>query len=86
MADLKRDELREVITLEQKAIEMLEQVQAMFRTSFEGLMKNNIIILDKVLKDEKKITEVYRNLTTFAVEISKKHLSDRTIELIVPIA
>jgi phosphate:Na+ symporter len=78
MADLNQNELREIDKLKQNATEILEQVKVMFCTSFEGLMKNDIKILDKVLKDEDKVMEAYNNLTAFAIEVSKKDLSDNT--------
>ncbi len=75
MKDLKQDELRKVDTLRQRTIDMAEQVQAMFHTVFDGLMKNDMGIINQVLKDEGKVTEVYNNLTALAVEDSKEKLS-----------
>lgn len=83
MADLNQAELDEIVSLKQKAIGMLGQVQVMFCACFDGLMKNDIHTLDQVLKDEDKITELYNNLTASAVEISKKNLSDEDKEGIV---
>ena len=77
MPRLNKAELREIASLRQETIEMLERVQIMFRASFDGLMKNDINILNQVLKDETKITEIYNNLTTSAIEISKKKLFKR---------
>ena len=55
MTNLNKAELREIASLRQETIEMLKRVQIMFRTSFDGLMKNDINILNKVLKDETKM-------------------------------
>jgi len=71
MTDIKKDEIRDIPTLEQQTIKMLELTQVMFRTSFDGLMKNDIPTLDQVLRDDSKITEWYNNLTAATVEISK---------------
>jgi len=83
MANLNKAELREIASLRQETIKMLERVQIMFRTSFDGLMKNDIDILNQVLKDETKITEVYNNLVTSAIEISKKKLSGKAKKIVV---
>ena len=83
MTNLNKAELREIASLRQETVEMLKRVQIMFRTSFDGLMKNDINILNKVLKDETKITEIYNNLTTSAIEVSKKKLSDEAKRIIV---
>ena len=72
MTHLNKNELREIASLTHETVEMLKRVQIMFRTSFEGLMKNDIDILNQVLKDEAKITEIHNNLTTVAIGISKK--------------
>jgi phosphate:Na+ symporter len=82
MPNLNKAELREIASLRQETIEMLKLVQIMFRTSFDGLMKNDINILNQVLKDETKITEIYNNLTTSAIEISKKKLSDKAKRIV----
>lgn len=82
MAPLNTTELREIAALRQKTIEMLELVQIMFRTNFEGLMKNSMKILDQVIKDEAKINESYDALTTEAINISKKKLSSKTKKVV----
>lgn len=83
MADMKQDKIQDIPTLEQQTIKMLELTQVMFKTSFDGLMKNDIHTLDGVLKDDSKITEWYNSLTAGAVEISKQKLSDKDKEKIV---
>ena len=83
MTNLNKAELREISSLRQKTIEMLKRVQIMFRTSFDGLMKNDINILNQVLKDETKITEIYNKLTTSAIEVSKKKLSKEAKRIVV---
>ncbi len=83
MAKLNKAELREIASLRQETIEMLKRVQIMFRTNFDGLMKNDINILNQVLKDETKINETYNNLTTSAIEISKKKLSDEAKRIVM---
>ncbi|MFC1624169.1 PhoU domain-containing protein [Candidatus Omnitrophota bacterium] len=83
MTELNKAELREIVTLRQEIMEMLGRVQVMFRTSFDGLMKNDINILNQVLKDETKITEIYNNLTTSAIEISKEKLSKEAKRIVV---
>ena len=83
MKDLKQDELREVDTLKQRTIDMAEQVQAMFRTVFDGLLKNDINVINQVLKDEVEITGVFNNLTALAVEASKKELSTQAKKTIL---
>jgi len=83
MANLNKAELREIASLRQETIEMLKRVQIMFRTSFDGLMKNDINILKQVLEDEKKINEAYSNLTTSAIESSKKKLSAKAKNIVV---
>ena len=83
MSNIIKAELREIVSLRQKTIEMLERVQIMFRTNFDGLMKNDISILDQVLKDETKINEVYNDLTSSAIKISKEKLSDETERIIM---
>jgi len=83
MTDIKKDEIRDIPTLEQQTIKMLELTQVMFRTSFDGLMKNDIPTLDQVLRDDSKITEWYNNLTAATVEISKQKPSDKDKEKIV---
>ncbi len=75
MTNLVKAELKEIAVLRQETIKMLEDVQAMFRCSFDGLMKNDIKILDQVLKDKTRINEVYNQLTTMAVEVSRKGLA-----------
>jgi len=82
MAKLNKAELREIVSLRQKTIKMLELVQIMFRTNFDGLMKNDIKILDQVLKNETKINETYNNLTTLAIEISKKKSSAKAKKIV----
>lgn len=83
MADLNQAELKEIASLRQKAIEMLGQVQVMFHTNLEGLIKNDIRILDQVLKDEEKVTEIYNSLTASAIETSKKKLSKEAKDTIM---
>jgi len=83
MSELNQAELREIALLRQKTTEMLEQVQAMFRTSFDGLMKNDIDTLNQVLEDEEKITGIYNSLTASAVESSKKNLLDEAKRIVV---
>ncbi|MBU1147465.1 MAG: hypothetical protein KKD11_03855 [Candidatus Omnitrophica bacterium] len=83
MPKLNKAELREIASLRQETIEMLERVQVMFRTNFDGLMKNDINILDQVLKDETKVNKIYNDLTTSAIEISKKKLSEAAKKIIV---
>ena len=82
MAHLNKAELREIASLRQETIEMLKRVQIMFRTSFDGLMKNDINILNQVLTDEAKVTENYNNLTTLSIEISKR-IPDKTKNVVV---
>ncbi|MFH1621968.1 MAG: hypothetical protein ABIA97_02465, partial [Candidatus Omnitrophota bacterium] len=65
MAELNQEVLREITVLRQKTIEMLEKAWSMFRTIFEGLMKNDIDILNKALKGESEITQMFNDLTTF---------------------
>ena len=83
MTKLNKTELREIASLRQKTIEMLERVQTMFRTNFDGLMQNDIHILDQVLKDETKINETYNNLTALVIEISKKQLSNKAKKIVM---
>jgi len=83
MAKLKKDDLRKIASLRQGTIKMLERVQTMFRTNFDGLMKNDINILDDVLKDKTRINEASNNLTNLAIEISKKKLSNETKRIIM---
>lgn len=83
MTNLNKTELREIVLLRQETIEMLKRVQVMFRTSFDALMKNNIDILKQVLSDERKINETYNNLTTLAIEISKKRLSAKIKKVVI---
>lgn len=83
MAGLTQAELKEITSLRQKTAEMLEQVKAMFHTSFDGLMKHDINILNQVLRDEEKITRVYNSLTGLAVESSRKKLSNKAKRIIV---
>ncbi|MBL7157661.1 MAG: Na/Pi cotransporter family protein [Candidatus Omnitrophica bacterium] len=83
MAELNKVELRKIVSLRQKTIEMLERVQIMFRTNFDGLMKNDIKILDQVLKNETKINETYNNLTILAIEISKKESSNKAKKIVI---
>ncbi|MFC1666371.1 PhoU domain-containing protein [Candidatus Omnitrophota bacterium] len=83
MLKLNKAELREIASLRQETIEMLERVQIMFRASFDGLMKNDINILNQVLKDELKINETHSNLTTSAIDISKKRLSSEAKKIVV---
>ena len=83
MTKLNKTELREIASLRQKTIEMLERVQTMFRTNFDGLMQNDIHILDQVLKDETKINETYNNLTALVIEISKKQLSKEAKKIVM---
>ncbi|MBU4590489.1 MAG: hypothetical protein KKG01_06155 [Candidatus Omnitrophica bacterium] len=83
MTNLNKAELREIVSLRQETIEMLKRVQIMFRTSFDGLMKNDIDILKQVLKDETKINKAYSNLTTSAIESSKKKLSAEAKNIVV---
>lgn len=83
MADLKQNEIGDIPSLEQQTINMLELTQRMFYTCFDGLMKNDIPTLDRVLKDDTKITEWFNNLTAATVEISKQKLSDEDKERIV---
>lgn len=83
MSELDQTELREIALLRQKTTEMLGQVQVMFRTSFDGLMKNDIDILNQVLEDEEKITGIYNSLTASAVESSKKNLLDEAKRIVV---
>jgi len=83
MANLNQAELREIASLRQETVEMLRRVQIMFRTSFDGLMKNDIDILKRVLEDETKINKTYSNLTTSAIESSKKKLSAKTKNIFV---
>lgn len=78
MAHSNQNELEEIIILERKTTEMLEQAQAMFHIVFDGLMKNDIDILNQVLKDEEKMTGIYNDLTAFAIEAAKKNLSNET--------
>jgi len=85
MTDLNQAELEEITSLKQKTIEMFKQAQGMFYTCFDGLMKNDIPTLDRVLKDDNRITEWYNSLTISAVETSKQKLSDRNKERIVAI-
>lgn len=75
MKDLKQDEVRGIDALEQMTVDMAEQVRAMFHTVFDGLMKHDMGIINQVLKDEGRVTEVYNNLTALAVEDSKEKLS-----------
>jgi len=75
MTNLGQDELREINALKQNTAEMFQQAQVMFHTIFDGLMENDIDILNQVLKDETKITGVYNNLTALAIEASKQKLS-----------
>ncbi|NQU94672.1 MAG: Na/Pi cotransporter family protein [Candidatus Omnitrophica bacterium] len=83
MAKLNKAELRKIASLRQETIEMLERVQIMFRTNFNGLMKNDIKLLDQVLKNETKINEAYTNLTTLAIEISKKKSSGKAKKIVI---
>ncbi len=83
MPELNKAELREIGSLRQETIEMLGRVQIMFRASFDGLMKNDINILNQVLKDETKVTEIYNNLTTSAIEISKRKLSGEAKKIVI---
>jgi len=83
MPDLNQTELKEITSLKQKTIEMFKQAQVMFNTCFDGLMKNDIPTLDRVLKDDTKITEWYNNLTASTVGISKKKLSDKDKKRII---
>ncbi|MFH1622369.1 MAG: PhoU domain-containing protein, partial [Candidatus Omnitrophota bacterium] len=61
----------------------LEKAWSMFRTIFEGLMKNDIDILNKALKGESEITQMFNDLTTFVVEISKKRPSKEEKEAVL---
>lgn len=83
MAGLNQADSRKVASLEQKTTEMLKQVQVMFRTSFDGLMKHDINILNQVLKDEAQITTMYDNLTSLAIQTIKKNLSDEAKKIVV---
>jgi len=83
MTKLNKTELREIASLRQETIKMLERVQIMFRTNFDGLMKNDIRILDQVLKDEVKINETYNNLTALTIKISKKKLSKEAKKIVM---
>ncbi len=76
MVKLNHGGLEQVAILRQKAIEMLEKARLMFRTLFDGLMENDIHILDKALKCETEITQMYNSLTTFVVDISKMQPSE----------
>jgi phosphate:Na+ symporter len=76
MTNLVKIELREIAALRHETIKMLESVQTMFQTSFDGLMKNDINILDQVLKDQTRLNEIYSNQTTIAVEISREDLTE----------
>ena len=76
MAGLNRADLKEIAALRQKATEMFKQTQTMLHTCFDGLMKNDIQILDQVLNDEDKLTKVFNDLTALAIENSKGSLSE----------
>ena len=83
MSEPKQDEFKEVAILRQKAVEMLEKARLMFCTIFEGLMENDIDILNKALKSESEITQMFNDLTTFVVEISKKRPSKKEKEAVL---
>lgn len=83
MPNLNQEELKEIVSLREKTREMLTQAQRMFRTSFDGLIKHDISILNQVLKDERNITKVYDDLTAACVETAKKNLSKKAKEILV---
>lgn len=78
MTKISPTELRKIASLRQEIIKMLERVKDMFHTNFDGLMKNDIRILDGVLKDEALVNEAYTDLTARAIDITKKKLPDET--------
>ncbi|MFC1703197.1 PhoU domain-containing protein [Candidatus Omnitrophota bacterium] len=76
MPELNQVELKESSLLKQKIIGMFEQVQQMFQADFDGFIKNDIDILKQVPAAELKVTKIYNNLTTKAVEVSKQKISN----------
>lgn len=57
----------------------------MFGTSFDGFMENDLSVLEQVLVDEQRLTEIYASLTAALVASSKKKLSKREKEDILSI-
>jgi len=83
MKEINHNQIEEVAELKRKAIEMFEQALNMLNDSFAGLMKHDIHILNHVLKGEERINQAYNNLTAFAIDASKKHLSDKNKKTIL---
>lgn len=77
------NKLKEIALLREKIVEMLEKARTMLCTSFDGLMKNDIKILNQVLKDEGQLTAIYDNLTSLAIESAKKNLSGKLKKTVV---
>jgi len=82
MENLNQEELGKIIKLRAESTEMLRQVQTMFNITFEGLMDNDIRILDRALKVDDLVNETYSRLTDLAIEISKINPTDDTNRII----
>lgn len=83
MSESNQDKSVETALLRQGIIEMSQQAQAMFRASFDGLMKHDINILNQVLKGEGEITKDYDRLTSSAIEAIKKKLPDEDKKAVI---
>lgn len=83
MSNLNQEEPREINPLRQKTTDMLRLAQLMFRTCLDGFIKHDIGILNQVLKQEKKITDIYNELTAACVESARKDLSKKTKKMLV---
>lgn len=75
MAHSSRIEEKETADLRQGAAELGSRAQAMFHTCLDAFIKQDMDTLNRALKDEETITEIYNKLTALAVETIKKDFS-----------
>ena len=78
----------DIVSLREKINEMAELALSMLVTTFDGFMKHDLDMVTSVLKEEDKLNDMERSLSTSLVQVSKeksKEADNRYIALLVEI-